>query len=182
MTRPWELDGVSLLNAELMLEFSAEIRRLTGEASQLLHTYNTLHYANDVAYDLARLKGFADPADYPVNIMDMFGHTVQFMPVPDAGDFRIGGLTQEDKDALTTMVKQAEACAAKSVVSDLITPLTYAANRLAEYTGAKGQRFHDSVLTNIAEHIRPEITDTQCVENSSYIQHITTHGAEHVYA
>lgn len=148
-TLPWLDDGLRLLRADRYIDVTAEARRLISAADQAVQQLVQC-WAADVQADMGRLGTMANPQDYPEDIAAEFGIALSFLPVPTTGDFRVG-LEQSDIDSLQNEIALAEKQAAKYVIEQLIEPLDAAVRRLGEYTGAKGQRFHGSTLTNILE-------------------------------
>jgi len=158
-TVPWTT-GVRMLRIEHYMEFSRNLRQLIAEAEDAVDDL-CAHWDEEVQADLDRLQKIAaakgkpnlvDPSDYPDvdTLRSRFGIEVRYMPVPTTGDFRVG-ISDEDKASLQRQLEEAEANAARHVVSEMLEPMQRAADKLAVPIGEEGSIFRDSLIENMRE-------------------------------
>lgn len=158
-TLPWD-NGVDLLKADLYMSYTAEMRQRIDACTEAVLDLAAV-WDQEVADDMQHLGAMAKLEDYPTDITKFYGIDVRFRPVPSAGDFRVG-ISDEDLASLEKDILEAEQNAAKHVIVSMLEPMQAAAKRLTEYRGDKGQRFHDSTITNMLE-----VADRMAVINLS---------------
>ena len=140
MTVPWAT-GVRLLNANLYMEFSTELRKHVDDANsavdKLAANWDT---AVQIDYNrmlrIAQAKGkpnLANINDYPdvQTLRSKYGVDVQYMPVPTADGFdpRLG-MSDADQASVQDRVNDAEANGAKYVINQMLEPMSDAVKKL----------------------------------------------------
>ena len=89
-TLPWAGDNVRIIRAESYLDFTQRLSAHINGFKNLVRDFenNYPQYITDAYQSLGTLY---KPEDYPHphDIGDKFGVDVRFMPVPDAGDWRV---------------------------------------------------------------------------------------------
>jgi len=161
MTVPWAT-GVRLLNANLYMEFSTELRKCIDDANRavdkLVGDWDT---AVQTDYNrmlrIAHAKGkpnIANINDYPdaQTLRSKYGVDVQYMPVPTADGFdpRLG-MSEADQASVQDRVDDAEANGAKYVIKQMLDPMSDAVKKLQVNIGDKGSIFRDSLIDNMVE-------------------------------
>lgn len=161
MTVPWAT-GVRLLNANLYMEFSTELRKHVDDANRavdkLAANWDT---AVQIDYNrmlrIAQAKGkpnLANINDYPdvQTLRSKYGVDVQYMPVPTADGFdpRLG-MSAADQASVQDRVNDAEANGAKYVINQMLEPMSDAVKKLQVNIGEKGSIFRDSLIDNMVE-------------------------------
>jgi len=161
MTVPWAT-GVRLLNANLYMEFSTELRKHVDDANsavdKLAANWDT---AVQVDYNrmlrIAQAKGkpnLANINDYPdvQTLRSKYGVDVQYMPVPTADGFdpRLG-MSAADQASVQDRVNDAEANGAKYVINQMLDPMSNAVEKLRVNIGDKGSFFRDSLIDNMVK-------------------------------
>jgi len=161
MTVPWAT-GVRLLNANLYMEFSTELRKHVDDANsavdKLAANWDT---AVQIDYNrmlrIAQAKGkpnLANINDYPdvQTLRSKYGVDVQYMPVPTADGFdpRLG-MSDADQASVQDRVNDAEANGAKYVINQMLDPMSDAVKKLQVNIGDKGSIFRDSLIDNMVE-------------------------------
>jgi hypothetical protein len=161
MTVPWAT-GVRLLNANLYMEFSTELRKCIDDANRavdkLVGDWDT---AVQTDYNrmlrIAHAKGkpnIANINDYPdaQTLRSKYGVDVQYMPVPTADGFdpRLG-MSEADQASVQDRVDDAEANGAKYVIKQMLDPMSDAVKKLQVKIGDKGSIFRDSLIDNMVE-------------------------------
>lgn len=148
-TLPWTDAGPRLLPATAYFDYTNEMRKLRAACDNVLSLLR-VSWAQEVDEDRLRLGNMFVPSDYPADIGSRFYHELAFMPVPDAGDFRVT-ISPEDMESLENAIHAAERGATKHVIESLLEPLQSAAQKLSVPIGAKGAIFRDTLIENIAE-------------------------------
>ena len=161
MTVPWAT-GVRLLNANLYMEFSTELRKHVDDANRavdkLAANWDT---AVQIDYNrmlrIAQAKGkpnLANINDYPdvQTLRSKYGVDVQYMPVPTADGFdpRLG-MSDADQASVQDRVNDAETNGAKYVINQMLDPMSDAVKKLQVNIGDKGSIFRDSLIDNMVE-------------------------------
>ena len=161
MTVPWAT-GVRLLNANLYMEFSTELRKHVDDANRavdkLAANWDT---AVQIDYNrmlrIAQAKGkpnLANINDYPdvQTLRSKYGVEVQYMPVPTADGFdpRLG-MSDADQASVQDRVNDAETNGAKYVINQMLDPMSDAVKKLQVNIGDKGSIFRDSLIDNMVE-------------------------------
>ena len=161
MTVPWAT-GVRLLNANLYMEFSTELRKHVDDANsavdKLAANWDT---AVQIDYNrmlrIAQAKGkpnLANINDYPdvQTLRSKYGVDVQYMPVPTADGFdpRLG-MSAADQASVQDRVNDAEANGAKYVINQMLDPMSNAVEKLRVNIGDKGSFFRDSLIDNMVK-------------------------------
>ena len=158
-TVPWAT-GVRMLNINHYFDFTSKLRKLIDDALAAADDL-AANWDHEVQADLRRLQAIAaakgkpelaNPDDYPSadEIRSRFGIDVRYMPVPTAGDFRVN-ISDEDKASLQKQLEDAEDAAAKHVITEMITPMKSAVEKLSVPIGTDGAIFRDSLIDNIVE-------------------------------
>ena len=161
MTVPWAT-GVRLLNANLYMEFSTELRKHVDASNRavdkLAANWDT---AVQIDYNrmlrIAQAKGkpnLANINDYPdvQTLRSKYGVDVQYMPVPTADGFdpRLG-MSDADQASVQDRVNDAEANGAKYVINQMLEPMSDAVKKLQVNIGDTGSIFRDSLIDNMVE-------------------------------
>jgi hypothetical protein len=135
-TLPWQADGVAILKATHYMKFVEEmgklIREWEGLVSNFLHEYPTLRSQAAVA-----MNGLYNPDDYPdeYDLEKKFQIGIRFMPMPDAGDWRVDIADEEVvklRDHLEEQTKAGVQEAMKEVWSRLSLIVEHAAEKLSQ--------------------------------------------------
>lgn len=145
-TSPWLDDGFRALPNQKYLEFTQGVAPLKLNLEQAAADFAN-HYASEVQADIAHLKGRGNYADYDVTAPDI-GAEITFVPVPDAGDFRVE-VTEADRQRLNDALAEAERSMRADLLNRMMTPLRHMSERLVEYKGDKGQRWHQSSVEEL---------------------------------
>lgn len=144
-----DYDGERMIDSRHLIDTMREFGALKEEAylqrSALADAWDAC-----VAWDVARLKHLGNPADYPTSPIPYYHLDSQLRPVPSHADFRFD-VPEEDKRALEEQLNKAEERAKIYVMDTMTAPIAAFIKRAAEFTGEKGQRWHDSIVTNIKD-------------------------------
>jgi len=149
-TAPYmDYEGERLIRSDKLIDCMREFGVLKAEAELQLSNLIPA-WQGCIAWDLNRLKHLGNPADYPDSPEQFFSIYSQMRPVPSATDFRFD-IPEEEKAALAQAEQDAAAQAQKYALETLMVPMQAFIRRASEYTGEKGQRWHDSIVTNIKD-------------------------------
>ena len=155
-TLPYVDGGPRILPNDLYMEYAQTMRNHISKVENLLATY--MPYYDQLVLDDIRYRnagsaaGRATADDYPT--ADKFRQSMQlefrFQPMPDARHF-LFDLSDDDLDAFKRAEEEAIVAANTDVVQRMLKPLSALVDRLKEYQGNKGERFHTSLISNVIE-------------------------------
>lgn len=157
-TLPHTDDGWRVLPNQLYMEYSAKMAEFANKLATLerriIDNYDAL-VASDMAKRNAHLSeqgkaAIAAVSDYPKkeHMARLLYVNYYFEPISTAGDFRYG-VTDADKLRLNELLQTIESNAKADLYRQMLEPMQAFVNKLTVYKGDKGQRLHDSVVTNI---------------------------------
>ena len=150
-TVPWLDDGVRVLPIEMYDRYMSGLR-LRKDAAESAVERLAQQWATVVNEDIARLKGLGRREDYPLDVRDKYGIDVRFQPVPHTGDWRVE-ISEHDKASLKASLQEADEIIRKHLLETVLTPIRAIVNRLYEYRGEKGQRWHASLVEAVHDMI-----------------------------
>lgn len=155
-TLPYVDAGPRLLPGTRYMDYTQEMRGLIAKAenlkSQWMPSYDQL-VLNDIRYrNAGSAAGRAVVDDYPS--AEQFDRSTsieyRFSPMPDTRHF-VFDLSDEDLANFQKAEQEAAAVAAADTVARMMKPLHSLVERLKEYQGQKGERFHNSLIQNVIE-------------------------------
>lgn len=147
-TLPWAEEGARLLPTKLFLTYQSGIFDLREKrdraVEQFLTTYPQL--VNDAR---SRLNTMFDPADYPSveKLREKFGVDVEYMPVPNANDFRVD-IAHELQEGVRQQMLQSISARQEKMVADCWQRVREVVSRIAEQCSNPKGRIHDSLMEN----------------------------------
>ena len=144
-----DYDGERLIDSRILIDSMREFGALKDAAYAALKQLE-IEWHDSVAWDVDRLKHLGNYGDYPARPTPYFAIDTQLRPVPSHCDFRFD-VPEEDKRALEAQLNQAEERAKIYVMEAMTAPIAAFIKRASEFTGEKGQRWHDSIVTNIKD-------------------------------
>jgi len=148
-TLPWTDNGPRLLPSCMYMEYTEAMRNLRAEADKRLKVLADNWY-REVQHDSARLGIMYNPEDYPSDIASRFYHDIQFLPVPNTGDFRVQ-IDDADRMSLERAIAEAEANITSHLITELMEPLQRMAAKLAVPADQKGGVFRNTLIENVVE-------------------------------
>jgi hypothetical protein len=155
-TLPYVDAGPRILPSTNYFEYTEEMKHLIAKVDSLLDTWMP-HYdqlvTDDVMYrNSGHAAGRATADDYPD--AETFARAMsveyRFQPMPDSRHF-LFDLSDEDMAAFEQAETEAAAAANADTVARMLKPLHSLVERLKEYQGQKGERFHNSLIQNVIE-------------------------------
>ena len=157
-TVPWTWGrGVYMLNSMQYLTITGELRKRAAEIEKALDDL-VANWPTIVQTDYARLYAIdprlADYSDYPTDIRSCYGYELNFMPVPKPEHMDPRGISEEERQALTTsterMLKEAGKAASTHLIQQLMKPMQEAVAHLTKPV-EDVQRFSKSLITNMID-------------------------------
>lgn len=155
-TLPYVDAGPRILPSDNYMDYTAEMKHLIAKVDNLLSDYMPYYdqlVQQDVMYrNAGHAAGRATVDDYPS--ADKFASSVaveyRFSPMPDSRHF-LFDLSDEDLAAFDAAEQEAAAAANADVVARMLKPLHSLVERLKEFQGNKGERWHNSLIQNVIE-------------------------------
>jgi hypothetical protein len=156
-TLPWGDEGSRVMRSASFLDYAAMYRTREGHWTRLLNKFEAA-YPTLVAQAELRLNTLFDPKDYPPvdQVMQRFSVRLNTYPLPDVEDFRIiEGIPPEEADRLVAEAVEGINTRLNEAVKDLWARMhvvvTNMQERLAVPIGAKGGKFHDTLVGNVQD-------------------------------
>ena len=152
-TLPWSDSGIRLLPSAKFMEFNAKLQaaedKFYGLVTEFVTVYPSLITAQAMALgNMFKREDYPHPSD----IEHRFRFSVNYMPVPSSGDFRvdIGNDAQEElRKKLSALADERVEHAMKDIKTRLLDHLKRMSDRLTiDYVSGEAvpRKFHDSLL------------------------------------
>lgn len=150
-TLPWTDKGQRLLPSALFMEYRQGVSDLKNKFNLAVDGFAKL-YPQLVQDARQRLGSMYQPEDYPQpwEVSDMFGIHVEFMPVPDAENFRVS-VAKEDLDEIKANITASIAQRQSKAVQDCHGRVREVVGRIAEQCGREDGRIHDSLIGSASD-------------------------------
>lgn len=158
-TLPYVDAGPRILPNANYFAYTQEVQHLIARVENALAQWMP-HYdqlvRDDVMYrNAGRAAGRANVDEYPT--ADAFRRSMsleyKFQPMPDSRHF-LFDLNEQDLQAAEEAETEAMAAANADTINRMLKPLGALVERLGEYQGQKGERFHDTVISNVLDGIK----------------------------
>lgn len=163
-TLPWGDDGGRVMRSASFLDYAEMYRNYKAQWDAALATFFDA-YPTLVAAAELRLNTLFDPRDYPdvSEVKRRFAVRLNTYPLPNAEDFRIiDGIPPEEADRLVAEAVDGINARLNDAVKDLWGRMYKVVANMQERLSvpldekgkaAKGGKFHDTLVTNVAELI-----------------------------
>ena len=155
-TLPFVDAGPRLLPNEMYFDYTQEMRKRIADVDNLLDIYMPMYdqlVQDDVMYrNAGHMAGRANASEYPTaeQFRNATSVEMRFQPMPDARHF-LFDLSEEDEASFKRAEDEALAAANADMVGRMLKPLAALVTKLSEYQGAKGERFHNSLIDNVID-------------------------------
>lgn len=152
MTMPWSDTGIRLLPTELFFEYQQRITHYEGliaaEVDNLIADFE-----HEKAKAANKLGSLFDPDDYPTadSLREKFSFRVNYMPLPEAGDFRVdigNEAVSELRDKYESMYSEKIEQAMSDIWHRVHKALANMSSRLGYDDDGKKLIFRDSLVDN----------------------------------
>ena len=155
MTMPWSDSGMRLLPTTVYFKYQEQITALQTEFDRLVQNFLDA-YDWEVVQAQAKLGTLFHRDEYPTvdSLRDKFGFRVSYIPLPDAGDWRVD-MENEAQDALRTQYadfyrKQVEG-AMHDIWERLHTELARFVKQLDVDTEGRKGKIYDSTIQHVLQ-------------------------------
>lgn len=147
ITLPFLDNGMRMLNVEKLEDYMQAVSKYKSEIQRLLLDLKP-EWDQEIAKDMQRLGGLANPKDYPTwqEIEYKYEIDVKVLPVPEASDFRFE-VDQEIVNELDNLKKQAKIDGRKEVFGRVEK---FVSNAIENCSKEK-PRIHETMLGNMAD-------------------------------
>jgi hypothetical protein len=156
MTMPWSDLGLRLLPTAQFFKYQKQMTEMEGEFQRLVKIFLDA-YSWEVAEAQVRLGDLFHSDEYPPvsHIAEKFSLRMAFVPLPDAGDWRVN-IEAEAKVALKAEYEKYFQSQIKAAMDDIWTRLRDTLTTLAKQLepiaeGEKSRRIYDSVVDRAKE-------------------------------
>jgi hypothetical protein len=155
-TLPYVDAGPRILPNDLYFEYTQETKHRIAQVDNLKRTYMPQYdqlVLDDVSYrNSGHAAGRASVDDYPTaeQFDTAMSIDIRFQPMPDSRHF-LFDLSDDDLQSFQTSEQEASAAMNADILSRMLKPLSALTQRLQEYQGQKGERFHNSLVENVIE-------------------------------
>tara|TARA_R110001606_G_scaffold167898_1_gene312277 strand:+ start:226 stop:1152 length:927 start_codon:yes stop_codon:yes gene_type:complete len=157
MTMPWSNSGLRLLPTAQYFKYQQTMTDMQNEFERLITEFiNT--YNDEVVNVQIKLGDLFSREDYPTTdeLKRKFGFSINYMPLPDAGDFRIdigNEALAEVKQQYSEFYAKQYSTAMNDVWTRLHKALTSMSDRL-DYSSKEDKKvFRDTLVSNVTDMI-----------------------------
>ena len=147
-TLPWQADGVAILKATHYMKFVEEMGKLTREWEVLVAAF--VRQYPDLRDQAAHiLNSMYDPDDYPneYDLKRKFIIGVKFLPMPDAGDWRVD-IADEEVDKLREKLEEQTRIGVQEAMTEVWNRLSLIVEHAAEKLSQPDAIFRNSLVEN----------------------------------
>lgn len=154
MTLPWSDMGYRLLPTPQYFKYVEAITAKQTEFYQAVEDFLRV-YDWEVTQAEARLGDLFNREEYPSEqqLRNKFGFTINYLPVPDTGDFRVE-IGDQQRDALREQYELYQQTQMERAMNDLwertYTALAHMSEKL-DFSGGDKKRLYDSMIDNVLE-------------------------------
>lgn len=153
-TLPWLDDGVRVLPATNFQEYMARMRKYEADAKAA--DALVIQGLSAEIKDQERMQGkLFNAADYPSEeeLRTKFDFRIDVLPLPDAADWRIEGLSAKDMAALQKDAQQEMVEVQKAFIQDLWTRMAAVVEHVHERLTKGDAVFRNSLIDNVKEMV-----------------------------
>ena len=157
MTMPWSDTGLRLLPTAQYFKYHQAMTEVQNEYERMVQTFLDA-YDWAIAQSQAKLGDMFDPADYPStdSIASKFRFRFSYIPLPDAGDFRID-IGNEGNELVRNHYQSYYADQLKSAMDDVWQRAYKALSKMSErldYADHEQKKvFRDTLVSNVTDMV-----------------------------
>jgi hypothetical protein len=169
MTMPWSDTGLRLLPTAQYFKYHQQMTAIQNEYDRLVNEFiRTYDWA--ISQAQARLGDLFNPADYPStdSIRSKFSFRLSYIPLPDAGDFRIdigNEATEQVRTHYQTYYETQLNNAMQDVWQRAYSALSNMSERLDYADHEQKKVFRDTLVSNVLDIV--DLLDVCNVANDS---------------
>ena len=154
-TMPWSDTGLRLLPTTQYFKYHQEMTALQSEYQRLVQAFLDA-YAWEIQNAQLKLGALFNPDEYPTadSLISKFRFKMNYMPLPDAGDWRVD-ISNEAKDTLTTQYASFYETQLKEAMGDVWRRAHDAVSKMSERldygtdANATKKVFRDTLVDNM---------------------------------
>ena len=157
MTMPWSDTGLRLLPTAQYMKYHTAMTEVQNEYERMVQTFLDA-YDWAITQSQAKLGDMFDPADYPStdSIASKFRFRFSYIPLPDAGDFRID-IGNEGNELVRSHYQSYYAEQLKSAMDDVWQRAYKALSKMSErldYADHEQKKvFRDTLVSNVTDMV-----------------------------
>ena len=157
MTMPWSDTGLRLLPTTQYFKYTQEMTGLQAEYQRLVQNFLDA-YSWEIQNAQLKLGDLFNSDEYPTadSLIDKFRFKMNYMPLPDAGDWRVS-IGNETEQALRSQYEGFYATQLQSAMGDVWKRAHKVLTNMSEkldYADANTKKvFRDSLVTNVQDMI-----------------------------
>lgn len=176
MTLPWSDTGLRLLTTKNYFGYQQQLTALQAEFNNLVEKFLAA-YGWEVGQAQVRLGALFNANDYPStdSIRNKFNFNINYMPVPEAGDFRLD-IGNEAQRQIAEHYSNYYQTQLKTAMNDVWerakTALTKMSERLDYADNQTKKIFRDSLVDNVLEVV--ELMDTCNITGDTHMSAVKT--------
>jgi hypothetical protein len=157
LTMPWSDTGIRLLSTAMYFDYTREISGAEAEFNRLADDFVS-DYTNSISNAAYEMGSAFDPNDYPSaeDIRKKFAFRVNYMPLPEQGDFRIDVGNEANaalREQYESFYKRAFERSMNDVWERAYKALSNMSERLEDSADGKKKVFRDTLVSNVEELI-----------------------------
>ena len=156
MTMPWSDTGLRLLPTAQYFKYHEQMTAMRNEYESLVDKF-LRDYDNEIINAQLKLGDLFDPCEYPTaeSLRAKFGFRLSYIPLPDAGDFRID-VGNEATDQIRTEYQSYYSRQLESAMNDVWKRLYEKLSNMSEkldYTDDNKKIFRDTLVSNVTDMV-----------------------------
>ena len=156
MTMPRSDTGLRLLPTAQYFKYHEQMTAMQNEYESLVDTF-LRDYDNEIINAQLKLGDLFDPFEYPTaeSLRAKFGFRLSYIPLPDAGDFRID-VGNEATEQIRTEYQSYYSRQLESAMNDVWHRAYEALSRMSErldYTDDNKKIFRDTLVSNVTDMV-----------------------------
>lgn len=157
MTMPWSDTGLRLLPTAQYFKYHEVMTAMQNEYDSLVDTF-LRDYDNEIINAQLKLGDLFDPFEYPTvdSLRHKFGFRLSYIPLPDAGDFRID-VGNEATDQIRTEYQSYYSRQLENAMNDVWQRAYDALSRMSErldYQDNESKKiFRDTLVSNVTDMV-----------------------------
>lgn len=157
MTMPWSDTGLRLLPTAQYFKYHEQMTAMQNEYNSLVDTF-LRDYDNEIINAQLKLGDLFDPFEYPTvdSLRHKFGFRLSYIPLPDAGDFRID-VGNEATDQIRTEYQSYYSRQLENAMNDVWQRAYDALSRMSErldYQDNENKKiFRDTLVSNVTDMV-----------------------------
>lgn len=150
-THAWTDKGQRLLPSDLFMDYRQDVAKHKADFQAAVQDFVRI-YPTLVQEARKRLNTMFVPTDYPDTgeLWSLFGIEMEFMPVPDAQDFRVD-VAEETQNEIRLQISESLNARQASMVKECWSRMREVVGRIADQCGKENGVIRESLITNASD-------------------------------